>query len=344
VAQGPGQPAEQGEVTGSLLAAVVIVANEAGPLPACLQSLAGVVDEIRVHDTGSVDGTVEVAAGMGATVTRGAWSDDFAAARNEAAAGVPASWILAVDADHRVRADAGALRAYLADAPADALLARVDDAHHSHPYSQLETRLYRPGAVSWTGRVHERLILPDGSAPRRETVPEAVLSVRHVGYATHEDRIRRAVRNVALSRMSLDEMAARGDPAQALLDLGRDLAAAEYWQQATDAFEALRELFPGSPEWSQGTDCLARITLAAGLDEVCLVLVEQLRAAGAPRDYCDWLAAQATAQLGDPHHAGELLAGITEVVDTAGRRHDPAALRELTSLVERLQTLTPHRA
>jgi len=47
------------------------------------------------------------------------------------------------------------------------------------------------------------------------------------------------------------------------------------------------------------------------------------------------------AQLGDPHEAAALLAGVTEVVDTAGRRRDPAALAELTSLVERLRTLAP---
>jgi hypothetical protein len=83
--------------------------------------------------------------------------------------------------------------------------------------------------------------------------------------------------------------------------------------------------------------------LAAGYDKVCLVLVEQMRAAGAATPYCDWLAAQAFAQLGDADGAAAMLAGVSEVVDTAGRRRDAAALRELTALVERLRTLTSTR-
>jgi hypothetical protein len=75
--------------------------------------------------------------------------------------------------------------------------------------------------------------------------------------------------------------------------------------------------------------------------KACLVLVDQLRTAGAAPAYCDWLAAQAMAQLGDPHEAAALLAGVTEVVDTAGRHRDPAALWELASLVERLRILAP---
>jgi Glycosyl transferase family 2 len=330
-----------------LLAAVLIVANEAEMLPACLESLAGVVDEIHVHDTGSSDGTPELAARYGAVVSRGAWTDDFAAARNEAQAGSSATWVLAVDADHRITADPGVLRRLLTGVDTDALLVDVDDAHHAGPYWQLETRLYRPDALSWTGRVHEQLVRPDGSVPARATVPASVLRLRHLGHATYADRIRRAERNLGLGHVTLDELAALGSAAdrrqiaQTLLGFGRDCVAAEHRQQAVDAFELLRELFPQAPEWLLATDSLARLVLAAGYDKACLVLVDQMRAAGAAAAYCDWLAAQAMAQLGDPHEAAALLAGVTEVVDTAGRRRDPAALWELTSLVERLRVLAP---
>ncbi len=333
-------------MTGSHLAAVLIVRDEAEHLPGCLESLGGVADETRVHDTGSRDGTPELAAWLGATVTRGEWADDFAAARNDAAAGA-AGWVLALDADHRVTADPDGLRRFLAESPAEALLVEVDDAHHARPYRQLETRIYRPGAARWAGRVHERLVRPDGSAPVRATVPPALLSLRHLGHATYGDRIRRAERNLTLARRTLDELAAQGatvdrrEVARTLLALGRDCAAAERRQEAVDTYELIREMFPGTPEWLQATDGLARIVLANGYDKVCLVLAEQLRAAGAAPAYCDWLAAQALAQLGDPHQAAELLAGVTEVVDTAGRRTDPAALREVTALVDRLRALAP---
>ncbi|AGL18484.1 glycosyltransferase [Actinoplanes sp. N902-109] len=331
------------------LAAVLIVRDEAEHLPACLESLTGVADEIHVYDTGSSDGTPDLAAAAGAVVTRGTWRDDFAAARNEAVAGVDATWVLAADADHRVTADPAALRRFLAAGPAPALLVEVEDEHHSGPYRQLETRLYRPAEARWTGRVHEHLVRADGSIPARATVPDDVLRLRHLGHATYADRIRRAERDVALARTTLDELTAQGPRADrrqvaaTLLALGRDWAAADRHQSAVDTFETLRELFPGTPEWVQATDGLARLVLASGYDKLCLVLVEQLREAGADPSYCDWLAAQALAQLGDPHEAALLLAGVTEVVDTAGRRRDPATLREITALVHRLQSLAPLR-
>lgn len=345
-AQRVAPPDDQEKVTRPLLAAALIVRDEAELLPGCLESLAGVVDEIHVHDTGSVDGTRELTARYGVILTRGDWSDDFAAARNAALAQCSAQWVLAVDADHRVTADPGGLRRLLTEAGADVLRVDVDDAHHAGPYRQLETRLYRPDAVSWHGRVHERLVRPDGAAPVRATVPAPVLELTHLGHATRADLVRRSERNSVLARRMLDELAAGAAPdrqriARALLDLGRDCAAADRWQQAVDVFESLRELFPATPEWVQATDALARLVLASGYDRLCLVLVGQLRSAGAAPAYCDWLAAQAMAQLGDPHEAAALLAGVTAVVDTAGRRRDPIALWELSALIERLRILAP---
>jgi glycosyl transferase family 2 len=336
-------------VTRPFVVAALIVRNEAELLPACLDSLVGVVDEIHVYDTGSVDATAQVAARHGATVTRGHWDDDFSAARNRALTGRPATWVLAVDADHRVTAAPGELRRLLTETGSDALLVDVDDEHHAGPFWHVETRLYRPAALCWTGRVHERLVRPDGSEPAGAVAPGSALRLRHLGHRTYEGRIRRAERNLALARVTLSELAAqgpaadRGRIAQTLLQIGCECAAADHREPAADTFELLRELFPQTPEWVQATDSLARLLLADGHDQAGLILVGQLRAAGAARAYCDWLAAQALAQLGDPHEAAALLAGVTEVVDTAGRRRDQAALSELTSLVERLRMLTPAR-
>jgi hypothetical protein len=271
-----------------LLAAVLIVKDEAAMLPACLESLAGVVDQIHVHDTGSTDGTPAVAARYGATVTRGGWYDDFSTARNEARQGCAATWILAVDADHRVTADPGALRRLLAEVTADALLVQVDGAHHAGPHTQLETRLYRPDSLSWTGRVHERLVGPDSAAPDQGIVPAATLRLHHLGHATYADRIRRADRNIALGKLTLDELAAQGQAAdrrqiaRTLLDLGRDCMAGEQRQQAVDTFALLRELFPGTPESSQANDALSRLMVGVCYDEFCLMLVDQLKAASRP--------------------------------------------------------------
>ena len=149
-----------------------------------------------------------------------------------------------------------------------------------------------------------------------------------------------------ITRQSLDELVAAGRAAdrplvaRTLLDLGRSLVGAGRRQDAADTFETLRELFPGTPEWLHSTDFLARLVLAAGLDEVCLALVDQLRTGGAAKAYCDWLAAQALAQLGDVAEAIRLLEGVSEVVDTGGRRQDPRALHELRALMTSLSERT----
>jgi tetratricopeptide (TPR) repeat protein len=81
----------------------MIVKNEAANLPRCLASVAGVVAEMVVVDTGSTDDTVAIAQGLGAKVYPFAWGNDFAAARNYALQQVHTDWVLALDADEVLR-------------------------------------------------------------------------------------------------------------------------------------------------------------------------------------------------------------------------------------------------
>ena len=64
------------------LALAMIVKDEEKDLPALLESVKGVFDEIVIVDTGSTDGTKEIAKKYGAKVHDFPWIDDFAAARN----------------------------------------------------------------------------------------------------------------------------------------------------------------------------------------------------------------------------------------------------------------------
>lgn len=77
----------------------MIVKNEEDTLPVCFQSVADLVDEIVVVDTGSTDRTPEIAAAYGAKVYDFAWRDDFAAARNYAFSLATCEYILWLDAD-----------------------------------------------------------------------------------------------------------------------------------------------------------------------------------------------------------------------------------------------------
>ena len=329
--------------TSPSLVAVLVVRDESTVLAACLASLRGVVDAVHVHDTGSADGTVAVARAAGAVVTRGAWTDDFAAARNAALAPVTAPWVLSLDADERLLADATVLRTLLATTSYDGLTVEIDNVHDELPFTHRAPRLFRPSAAHWVGRVHEQLHGADGPTVLGTAARDAV-RLDHLGYSSAGARAQKSARNAALAQRDLDQLVGGGahpqQVARTLLDLGRSMVGAGRAQDAVDTFETLRELFPGTPEALQGTDALARLLLAAGMDEVTLALVDQLRSGGAPPAYCDWLAAQALAQLGDVDRAWTLLSGVHEVVDTAGRRYDPAHLRELTGLVSQLRAVS----
>lgn len=80
----------------------MIVKNERENLPRCLASVKPYVQEMIVVDTGSDDGTPEIAANYGANVSYFEWCDDFAAARNYAISQASGDWILVLDADEEL--------------------------------------------------------------------------------------------------------------------------------------------------------------------------------------------------------------------------------------------------
>ena len=81
------------------LSLCMIVKNEEERLSSCLASVQGAVDEIVILDTGSTDGTKEVARRFTDKVIDYAWEDDFAAARNASFAHASKPYILWLDAD-----------------------------------------------------------------------------------------------------------------------------------------------------------------------------------------------------------------------------------------------------
>src|SRR3954463_8200367 len=91
------------------LSAVIITKNAAGQLGECLASVA-FADEILIVDSGSTDGTRELASARGARVLERAWVG-FGAQKPFAVRAAAHDWVLCVDADERV---SPALRAAIA--------------------------------------------------------------------------------------------------------------------------------------------------------------------------------------------------------------------------------------
>ncbi len=135
------------------LSLCMIARDEEPFLPACLESVSGVVDEIVLVDTGSTDATIRIALAFGARVERLPWADDFSAPRNLAVDRARGDWILQLDADERLAPGARqGLRAVMARPEVDLGMLLL------HEASRVDASL--ADVVSGAARVGEPMRLP----------------------------------------------------------------------------------------------------------------------------------------------------------------------------------------
>ena len=154
------------------LSVVIIVKNEAARLGATLESVR-FADEIIVLDSGSTDGTVEVARRHTAKVFVDADWQGFGVQKNRALDHAGCDWVLSLDADERVSEDLRlAIQAALANPVADVYeMPRLSSycgrtIRHSGWWPDHVVRLFRRGAARFSDSlVHERLLF-DGRVAR----------------------------------------------------------------------------------------------------------------------------------------------------------------------------------
>lgn len=204
------------------LSATLIVKNEAGNLQRCLQSVAGVVDEIVVVDTGSTDNTATVAERLGARVLHHVWTEDFAAARNVALDAATGDWILHLDADEALTPEtARGLRTAIEACTADGLLVTMH--HFTTPdtlvdhFESEEVRVFRNRPEHRFELNLHTQILP--SIQRAGgVVARSALRIWHYGYLSEQaqgsDRQRRNL------ELLLAEARRRPDDAYSWIKLG----------------------------------------------------------------------------------------------------------------------------
>lgn len=80
----------------------MIMRDNAATLRRCLNSVAGLVDEIIVVDTGSVDDSIKIAESYEAKVLTDPWQDDFSRPRNIGIEQARSQWILIMDPDEMI--------------------------------------------------------------------------------------------------------------------------------------------------------------------------------------------------------------------------------------------------
>ena len=87
------------------LSGVVITLNEADRIARCVASMTAICDDVLVLDSGSTDGTIDIARGLGARVEHRDW-DDFARQKNAAIERARHRWVLLLDADEWLEPEA----------------------------------------------------------------------------------------------------------------------------------------------------------------------------------------------------------------------------------------------
>lgn len=259
----------------------VIARNEARAIGRCLESVRPWVDEMVVVDTGSTDGTQDLARERGARVVEWAWRDDFAAARNESLRHATGDWILCLDADETLDAGAGeALRAACGGAPADVagwLVKIVCPRDGDGGLVRLNwfPRLFRNLAgVRFEGVIHEQVI---GSLAGHGRIERSTVTVLHAGYTlSAEAMAAKTQRNLRMLEGQLRE-----DPtyapgwfqiAETYVMLGRGDDAVEAYRRCLALLRTSRLTLPPSVAavamQNLGAALLARGDRAEGIDAI----------------------------------------------------------------------------
>ncbi|WP_166266264.1 O-antigen ligase family protein [Marinobacter caseinilyticus] len=154
------------------VSATVITMNEADHIADCLQSARLVADEIIVLDSGSSDGTADIARQYADVVEVTDWPG-FGIQKQRALEKATGDWVLSIDADERITPElASEINHRLAEPDADAYKLpwavtiygkRLDFGRSG----RAPLRLFRREGVRFSDAlVHEKILIPDGRKTR----------------------------------------------------------------------------------------------------------------------------------------------------------------------------------
>jgi tetratricopeptide (TPR) repeat protein len=229
----------QSSSSGRKLSIAVIARDAQATLAATLESVRSVADEIVVVDTGSADGTWEIAQRGASRVIDYPWADDFSAARNFALGQLTGDWVLWLDASEQLEAAAAqAIRQQIDSQPAaaNAYLLQI-----KMPASNWQTDGEQAGRIrlwplkaglKFTGRVREQLT----PAPAEAGLSPQITRWRILRSARDlqpQIKTAKAQRDIRLAEMEIQE---RGERLPLLLALGESWATLGEPVKAADWF------------------------------------------------------------------------------------------------------------
>lgn len=167
----------------------MIVKNEEKVLARCLDSIADLMDEIIIVDTGSDDATKEIASRYTEHIYDFTWTGDFAAARNFAFSRANMEYIYSADADEVLDDENREAFRLLKET----LLPQIDivqmyyanQLQNGTIYNydrELRPKLFkRLRTFRWQGRIHEQVGL-------KPVIFDSDIEIRHMPEKNHKDR------------------------------------------------------------------------------------------------------------------------------------------------------------
>ena len=297
------------------LSVCLIVKNEDAHLARCLESVRSLADEIVVVDTGSTDGTIDIARRSADRVVSFAWCDDFAAARNFALEHAGGDWVLSLDADETIAArDHARIRAaldrdcdavesfqrhYLIDGLVVGWTSGSGGYDEGRPYPgfldvQCRRLFRRKAHLRWRNPVHEELVSIDPARPVRAVADTWV--IHHFGKTDAPERL--AAKADMYLRLGVRKAAEMPADQLAQYELGIQLQELQRWGEALEAFERTTALGAGFRESDfYIAICLTRLGRQT----------EALRALARARRSTPASAAEICLEQGNVHLAGQNL-------------------------------------
>lgn len=279
-----------------LISLCMIVRDEAAFLEQAISSVAPIVSQIIVVDTGSQDDTKAIAQRLGATVIDYTWNGDFAAARNISLQHATGDWILVLDADEAI--DASQHTALLELTMQPSTCYELVQRHYSNDHrlcdyvvcskqypdwernysGYFESKLVRlfPNnrGVEYIGRIHE-LVEPSIANITGLTIQPSVIRLHHYGHTP--EVLSKKNKHVLYS--NLGEIKASEAPTdwKAFFELGVECNRPESREDSVTAFKRSLELNPHYlPTWvnlgyvlcelNRTTEAIDCLTSALSLD------------------------------------------------------------------------------
>lgn len=223
---------------GKFISLCMIVKNEEKVIDRCLSTVAHLVDETIIVDTGSIDNTKEIVKKYTDKVYDFEWIGDFSAARNFAASHASGEWILVLDADEYI--DEENFKAFIEDLRSnsnnfDAYTAKILNFTGSYGENLIQNfhdRIYKNnGEIEYFRKIHEQF---KHISDKELLIGTSNLLIFHSGYINHTvEEKKKNIRNKELLEKEMSDGTTR---AFDYFNFGNEYYSLGEYSQALEAY------------------------------------------------------------------------------------------------------------